>query len=52
MERYISDHLDPGFGSVEFSKAPCIRPKILNEWEMERINMAVRSYKTPKRKAR
>jgi hypothetical protein len=48
MEGYFSNYSDPGFCGVEFSKAPIIKPKMLNEWEMERINMAVRSYKTPK----
>ena len=39
---------DSGKCSAEFSKAPILRPKILNEWQIERIGMSLRSYKTPK----
>ncbi len=48
MERYLLSYLDSGTCSAEFSKAPILRPKILNEWQIERIGMSLRSYKTPK----
>jgi hypothetical protein len=31
----------------ELSKIPTLRGKILNEWEIERIYLAERSYKAP-----
>lgn len=31
----------------EFSQVPTLRGMILNEWEIERMNLAERSYKAP-----
>jgi len=31
----------------EFTKIPTLKGKILDEWEIERINLAERSYKAP-----
>lgn len=31
----------------EFSKIPTLKGKILNEWEIERVNLAERSCKAP-----
>lgn len=37
----------PGFKNDEFTKIPTLKGKILNEWEILRINLAERSYKAP-----
>ncbi|CAD8150046.1 unnamed protein product [Paramecium pentaurelia] len=37
----------PGFKNDEFTKIPTLKGKILNEWEILRINLAERSYKPP-----
>lgn len=37
----------PGYKNEEFSKMPTLRGKILDEWEIQRINLAERSYKAP-----
>lgn len=39
--------LGPGFKNDEFTKIPTLKGKILNEWEILRINLAERSYKAP-----
>jgi hypothetical protein len=40
--------VDPGFCNLEFSKSSSVRGQLLNEWELERIALAERSYMTPK----
>ena len=40
--------IGPGFKNDEFSKIPTLKGKILDEWEIYRINLAERSYKAPK----
>ena len=48
MERFYFWYIDPGFCNIEFKKAPNLKAVLLSEWDIERINMATRSYKTPK----
>lgn len=42
--------IGPGFKNDEFTKIPTLKGKILNEWEILRINLAERSYKPPQGK--
>lgn len=51
MDRYqlsIKIFIDPGYCNFQFSKFDTLRGKFLNEWEMERICLATRSYQIPK----
>ena len=44
---YYKNDIGAGQVNKEFSKIPTLRGKILNEWEIERVNLAERSCKAP-----
>lgn len=39
---------DPGYVNIEFSNYKALKGKFLNDWELERIYLATRSYQAPK----
>ncbi|KRX09135.1 hypothetical protein PPERSA_08851 [Pseudocohnilembus persalinus] len=49
-QRQKASWKDPGHQNDEFSKVPVLKGTILTEWEIERIQLAERSYKVPQGK--
>jgi hypothetical protein len=41
---------EPGYVNREFDRPSILKSKILNNWEMQRIHMSLRSYDYPKSK--